>query len=158
MMIRKQTLMPNMAFDVFCIFWQKCEATKGSQCPAGYSHNRASIYIMTGRDMLLPRIRLFARTPKVASSREAAQSQSRRWLIEVFSFLEIDSFTIFKPKKGFHFFTTMLSSPSLPRWSCLSSWPVASDANDDQAVQQDANQSNLWMKRAIWSGNLIFHL
>ena len=104
MMIRKQTLMPNMAFDVFCIFWQKCEATKGSQCPAGYSHNRASIYIMTGRDMLLPRIRLFARTPKVASSREAAQSQSRRWLIEVFSFLEIDSITIFKPKKGFHFF------------------------------------------------------
>ena len=97
----------NMAFDVFCIFWQKCEATKGSQCPAGYSHNRASIYIMTGRDMLLPRIRLFARIPKVASSRDAAQSQSKRWLIEVFSFLmsktadikglEIDSFAIFKP-------------------------------------------------------------
>ena len=108
-----------------------------------------------GERLLLPRIRLFARTPKVASSREAAQSQSRRWLIEVFSFLEIDSFTIFKPKKGFHFFTSMLYSPSLPRWSCLSRWPVASDANDDQAVQQDANQSNLWMKRAIWGAILI---
>ena len=57
--------------------------------------------------MLLPRIRLFARIPKVASSRDAAQSQSKRWLIEVFSFLmsktadikglEIDSFAIFKP-------------------------------------------------------------
>ena len=57
--------------------------------------------------MLLPRIRLFARIPKVACSRDAAQSQSKRWLIEVFSFLmsktadikglEIDSFAIFKP-------------------------------------------------------------
>ena len=115
-MIRKQTLMSNMAFDVFCIFWQKCEATKGSQCPAGYSHNRAPIYIMTGRDMLLPRIRLFARTPKVASSREAAQSQSRRWLIEVFSFLVSKTtdkragnwfLHHFQAKKRFSFFTSM---------------------------------------------------
>ena len=53
MMIRKQTLMPNMAFDVFCIFWEKCEATNDSQCPAGYSHNRASIYIMTGREIAI---------------------------------------------------------------------------------------------------------
>ena len=52
MMIRKQTLMPNMAFDVFCIFWEKCEATNDSQCPAGYSHNRASIY-MTGREIAI---------------------------------------------------------------------------------------------------------
>ena len=32
-------------------------------------------------------MRHFARMPRVASSREAAQSHSKRWLIDVFSFL-----------------------------------------------------------------------
>ena len=35
-----------------------------------------------------PRMRHFARIPRVASSREAAQSQSSRWLIDVLSFLK----------------------------------------------------------------------
>ena len=32
---------------------QNTEETKDWQCPAGYSHNRAFIYIMTGREIAI---------------------------------------------------------------------------------------------------------